>query len=226
MTTTLDRSWIERNPLVVVLGAIVVAAEVGLIASYVAVGGNTVTDWSIVLLPWVWIDVGVWAIMRTRPPTASTRRRWLAGAVAVAYFGLLAVVAGLVGPGVGSRPTSLRVALTSIPPGWAPTLLANTPLIRLSVVPYQLVGYVALAYLVYATILDAAESAITGVLGLLSCVSCTWPVIATVLSGLVGGGAALTAAASGPTYVVSTVVFVGTVGLLYWRPGFSPRATE
>jgi len=44
-------------------------------------------------------------------------------------------------------------------------------------------------------------------------------VIAPVLTGLVGGGAALSAAASGQSYAMSTVVFVVTVALLYWRPG-------
>jgi len=219
MTATLSREWLVRNPLVVALAALVVLTEAGLVASYLAVGGNTITDWTIVLIPWVWINVGIWAAVRTRPPASPPRRRRLAAGIAVGYFGLLAVVAGLVGPGVGSRPASLGVALTSIPPGWAPTILANTSVVRLSIVPYQLVGYVALAYLVYATVLEAAGSAVTGVLGFLSCVSCTWPVIAPVLTGLVGGGAALSAAASGQSYAISTVVFVVTVALLYWRPG-------
>lgn len=221
MTPTLNGEWAARNPLILLLAVLVVVAELALVASYVVVGGNTITDWTIVVIPWVWINVAVWAMVRTSPPAAPRQRRWLSGLFAVGYFGLLGFVAGLFGPGVAEQPTSLRWAVTSIPPGWAPTLLANTPLVRLSVVPYQFVGYVALAYLVYATLLDAAGSVVSGVLGLLSCVSCTWPVLASVLTGLVGGGAALTAAASGPTYAVSTVVFVLTVALLYWRPGFS-----
>jgi hypothetical protein len=225
MTATVDRAWLARHHRAVVLAAVVVVAELGLVASYVAVGASRVTDWAIVVLPWVWINVGVWAIVRTRPPAGSPRRRRLAAVVAIGYFGVLAFVGGLAGPGVASQPASFRVALTSIPPGWAPTVLANTAFVRLSVVPYQLVGYLALAYLVYATTLDAAGSAITGLVGLLSCVSCTWPVVASVLTGVVGGGAALSLAASSQSYLVSTGVFLVTVALLYWRPGFSSVPT-
>ena len=78
-------------------------------------------------------------------------------------------------------------------------------------------GYLALAWLVYATVIDAAGSAVTGVLGLLSCVSCSWPILASLLTGI-GGGGALAAAAQSQSYELSTVVFVVTVALLYWRP--------
>jgi len=221
MTATLERSWVARNPVVLGLATLVVLTEVGLVASYAIVGANSITDWTIVLVPWVWINLGVWVLIRVRAPDASGRRRRVAGAVAVGYFGLLAVLGGLVGVGVASQPSSLRVALTSVPPGWAPTLLANTAVVRLSIVPFQFVGYLALAYLVYVTLLDAAGSAIGGILGLLSCVSCTWPLVASALTGILGSGAALSAAASSQSYAISTVVFVVTVGLLYWRPGFT-----
>ena len=70
----------------------------------------------------------------------------------------------------------------------------------------------------YATVLDAARSAVTGVLGLLSCVSCSWPVLASLATGVAGGGSGLAAAVSTGSYGLSTVVFVATVALLYWRP--------
>jgi hypothetical protein len=71
---------------------------------------------------------------------------------------------------------------------------------------------------VYATVLDAAGSAVTGVLGLLSCVSCSWPVLTSIATGLVGGSSGVAAAVSNGSYGLSTLVFVVTVGLLYWRP--------
>lgn len=216
------RDWIADHPFAVLVAAFVVLTEVALVATYVTVAENTITDWTIVLVPWVWINVGVWAVVRTRTPAADERRRWLVAVLAVGYLGVLAFVGGLVGPGVASQPSGLRVAFASIPPGWAPTLFVNTDVVRLSIVPYQFVGYVALAYLVYATVLDAAGSAITGLLGLLSCVSCTWPILASLLTGLVGSGTALSAAASSQSYALSTVVFVVTVALLHWRPGFTP----
>jgi len=54
-------------------------------------------------------------------------------------------------------------------------------------------------------------------LGLLSCVSCTWPVLASLVGG-VAGGTGLAAAVTTQSYGLSTVVFCVTVGLLYWRP--------
>jgi hypothetical protein len=84
--------------------------------------------------------------------------------------------------------------------------------------PARVVGYLALAYLVYATVIDAAGSAVSGVLGLLSCVSCSWPILASLLTGVFGSSSALVAATFDLSYDVSTLVFVVTVALLYWRP--------
>jgi uncharacterized membrane protein YjjP (DUF1212 family) len=84
--------------------------------------------------------------------------------------------------------------------------------------PARVVGYLALAYLVYGTVVDASSAGIAGLLGLLSCVSCTWPVIASVVAAVAGGGSALAATALGVSYDLSTLVFLVTVGLLYWRP--------
>lgn len=169
-----------------------------------------------VLYPLIWIDVGLWAVWRTTPAPTTTRRRYLAGVLAAGYFLLLAYFGGLVGPPTGHAVgPSLRL---STPPGFSPALLYDGALLKLTVLPYKLIGYLALTYLVYATIIDAAGSAISGVLGLVSCVSCTWPIAATLLSGVLGGGSAIASAAFGYSYDLSVVVFVLTVALLYWRP--------
>jgi hypothetical protein len=89
--------------------------------------------------------------------------------------------------------------------------------------PYKVVGYLALAYLVYDTVLDTAGSAVSGVLGLVSCVSCTWPVVATLAAGIAGSGTAVAAAASEWSYTIGTLAFVVTVVLLRWRPSFGGR---
>ncbi|MFB6269783.1 MAG: ABC transporter ATP-binding protein, partial [Halobacterium sp.] len=67
-------------------------------------------------------------------------------------------------------------------------------------------------------VLDAAKTGVAGLLGLLSCVSCTWPVAATLFTGAFGGASAVAAAAQNEPYAVSTVVFVSSVLLLVWRP--------
>lgn len=169
-----------------------------------------------VLYPFVWINVGLWALWRTTPAPAPPRRRYLSGALAIGYFLVLAYVGGLVGP--ATHHTVAPSLALGTPPGFSPALLYDGSLLKLTVIPYKLVGYLALAYLVYATIIDAAGSAITGVLGLFSCISCTWPIVAALVTGTIGGGAAIASAVYAGGYDLSVAVFAVTVGLLYWRP--------
>ncbi|WP_225333940.1 DUF7546 family protein [Halomicrobium urmianum] len=217
-TYSIDRFEVRKDTLL--WGLLLLNSELLLVFAYLLLSPNTITGLTPVVVPFVWINLGLWAIVRTDVPPAGQRRRRIGVAVAVAYFGLLTYFGGMWGLGHPEMPSSLRLELFSLPPGWAPALLANTPYLRLSVLSYQVVGYLALAYLVYATVLDAAGSAVTGVVGLLSCVSCSWPILAGVVTGLVGGSTAVAAAVYDQSYLLSTVVFSVTVGLLYWRPGF------
>lgn len=201
-----------------VLYAGLLANTLGFLALvYVFVADLTVTQPRYAFYGLLWIAVAVAAIWKTKPaPTdASTRRRALA--VAVGYAVALALAGGIV---VSTMPTSpdwsARVA--TLAPGWGPAPVFTTPLFAVVLMPARVVGYLALAYLVYATVIDAAGSAVSGVLGLLSCVSCSWPILASLLTGLFGSSSALVAATFDFSYDVSTLVFVVTVALLYWRP--------
>jgi len=169
-----------------------------------------------VLYPFVWINVGLWALVRTTPTPAPSRRRAIAGVLATGYFLLLAYVGGLVG--AGTHHTVAPSVALGTPPGFSPAVLYDGALLKLTLIPYKLIGYLALAYLVYVTVIDAAGSAITGVLGLFSCISCTWPIIAAAVTGTIGGGAAIAGAVYAGGYDLSVAIFVLTVGLLYWRP--------
>jgi len=200
-------------------GLLVLNTEILLLFAYALLGSGTLTGPLAVrywLYPFVWLNVGAWAVVRTQVPKASTRQRLGAGALAVGYFLVLAYAGGLValanGPALGTSVT------LSLPPGWSPALLHNGSVLTLTLLPFKVGGYLALAYLVYATVLDAAGSAVSGLLGLLSCVSCTWPVLASVVAGLLGSSSALAGAVYAQSYGLSTVVFVVTVALLYWRP--------
>jgi hypothetical protein len=170
------------------------------------------------LFPVVWFAVGTWALVRTSPTPADRRTKRVAGAIAVGYFAVLAVVGGLVGL-AGPVTTGLTIQVTELPPGWNPSILYAGDTVRLALVPYTAFGYAVLSYLVYATALEARSAVAGGLLGLFSCVSCTLPVIASLVGGLVGGGAALASAATAQSYGLSTVVFVVTVFLLSVRPG-------
>jgi hypothetical protein len=201
-------------------GALLVNTELLLLLLYATFSDVRLLSLGAVRLwiyPFVWINVALWAVVRTTHAPAPSRHRWLAGTLAVAYFGVLAYAGGLVGIGHAHGPETFRIAWTN-PPGWSPTLLYAGNGVTLALLPYKVAGYAALAYLVYATVLEAAGSAVTGVLGLLSCVSCSWPVLASVATGVFGSGTVVASAVYGWSYDLSTVVFVVTVVLLYWRP--------
>jgi hypothetical protein len=171
------------------------------------------------LFPIIWFAVGTWALVRTSPTPSNPRTKRVAGAIAVGYFAILAVVGGLVGL-AGPVTTGLTIQVTQLPPGWNPSILYAGETVRIAIVPYTAFGYAVLSYLVYATAVEARGAVAGGLLGLFSCVSCTLPVIASLVGGLVGGGAALASAATAQSYGLSTAVFVVTVLLLSVRPGF------
>jgi len=195
--------------------ALLLNIEVLLVAVYVLVANVTITAPRFLVYPFIWINLGIWAVAAVTPTPRNDRITRIGIAIGVGYFGLLAVAGGLIafdpiGPG-------FRIAW-ELPPGWGPAILYQGALVRLAIVPYKLIGYLALAYLVYATVLDAAGAAWTGVVGLFSCVSCAWPVLGTVITGLFGSSSAVAAVATNQPYGVSTVVFVSAVALLVWRP--------
>lgn len=199
----------------------VVVAELLLVIGYFAFTSAEPTTLRYALYPFVWINVGCWSVLRTTPAPPDRRSRWLAVGIAVAYFIALAAVAGLIGiraPSGLNQSAGFRVVMAS--PGWGPAVAYTASSAYLVLVPYLVIGYGSLAYLVYATVLEAAEAAVSGLLGLASCVGCAFPVIASLVAGLAGGSSALTAAVYAFSIDISTAVFVLAVGLLYWRPGF------
>ncbi|MFT4923746.1 MAG: hypothetical protein ACI8XM_002977 [Haloarculaceae archaeon] len=215
-TRTVTARWLPDGETLAWSG-LLVTTEFLLVIGYVLLLDVTVTNWRLYVVPFVWINVGLWALVRTRLPAASTRNRRIAGAIAVGYFLLLAYFGGLLGPSSASAG-GLSLSLTSLPPGWSPALLYNGGLVSVVLLPYKVLGYAVLAYLVYATALDAASALVGGLLGLFSCVSCTFPLIAGVVTGLAGSSSALASASTRYGYLLSTVVFVVTVALLVWRP--------
>ena len=202
----------------VVALALVLNAQLVFVVLYYALSGVTLADPRYVLYGLVWVNVGAAVLYTTRAPadtSFSTRRRALA--IAAAYFGLLAVFGGLISTGLGEHATGFRVAWLA--PGWGPALVYGGTHLTVVLMPAYLLGYAALAALVYVTILDAAGSAVAGLLGLFSCISCTWPILAAVGSAVLGGSGLLATTALDASYDLSTAVFLLTVLLLYWRPG-------
>jgi hypothetical protein len=215
MNRTLDLGRLRPSRTTALWAGLLVNTELILVVAYLALSDAVVTQWRYFVFPLVWINVSIWALARTDPVAGSDRAKYVGAAIAVGYFLLLAYVGGLVKPG-GHHAMGWRIAW--LPPGWGPALMYTGSAVKLSLMPYKLVGYLTLAYLVYDTVLDTAGSAVSGVLGLVSCVSCTWPVVATLAAGVAGSGTAVAAAASEWSYTIGTVAFVVTVALLRWRP--------
>lgn len=211
----LPRTSLSRRGLVLLVA--LVNAEFLALLLYALRPNVVVTNPLYLLVPFVWIDVAVLAAAVVRPPSTTTRHRYLAAGLAVGYFLVLGYFGGLVGPSAGALTDGVRVNW-ALPPGWGPSVHAVLGPVVVVLLPYKVAGYAALTYLVYATVLEAAGSAWGGVVGLFSCVSCSWPLLGTLLSGVFGSGSALASAAANQPYGLSTLVFCSAVALLLWRP--------
>ncbi len=135
----------------------------------------------------------------------------LAAGVGAAYVLVVMAVPGNVGLGAAAEP-SLRVGWYV--PGWGPLVALSSPWLRLYLVPFEVAGYGALGYLVYANALRLARGALPGALGLVTCVGCTVPVVAPLVGLLGGPAASLSTTAYAWSYDVGTLLYLATVGLL------------
>ncbi|WP_143423320.1 DUF7546 family protein [Halegenticoccus soli] len=208
-----SRRWIAGVAVVELLGLV----------GYFGLTSAEVTSLRYVLYPFVWINVGLWAVARTAPPRSSRRYRWVALGVAAGYFLILAFLAGLVGISLGhhghdhAHVVGFQFAMAS--PGWGPRIAYAVPGVgHVYFVPYLVIGYLSLAYLVYAAVLDAGRTALGGAFGLASCLGCSFPLVASLATGA-AGGASLATGIDALSVDLSTAAFVLAVGLLYWRPG-------
>lgn len=190
--------------------AVLVLLELVLTVAYFALTTASTTETRYLVYPFVWINVGVLAVLLVRTPPASPRRRAFAATLAAGYFVLLMAIPGNVGLGAGG---ALDVRVAWLAPGWGPLLAASGP-VHLYLIPFEVVGYGALASLVYANALRFDRSVLSGTIGLATCVGCTVPLLAPLLGVLGGPATGLASTAYAWSYDVGTVLFVLTVWLL------------
>jgi hypothetical protein len=193
----------------------VLAIEAYLLVAYFALTPATPSGGLRYLLyPFVWINAGLWVLRAVSPDPRARTHRVIGLAVAGAYLFVLLYLPGTIGFGAAGRPIDLRVAMYA--PGWGPLVAFSSPWLRLYLVPFQVIGYASLAYLVYANVLVLTRSVLSGVLGLVTCIGCTAPALAALL-GLIGGPtASLTTTAYAWSYDIGTAIFLFTIGLLTW----------
>lgn len=222
MPATVDRDrWLgpddplptTRRTAASAVGALLVV-ELLAVAAYLHVTDTGVLAPRYTLYPFVWINVAAWVLLRRPRVPGSTGRRLAAAGLSVQYFFLLAYAGGLVGFGAPGLDAGVRVAWLS--PGWGPVLVYAGDLLTVSLIPFETVGYAALAVLVYTVLLTGARSAFASVLGLAACVGCLWPVGAAALAALGGVASPLATVVPGVAYDVSTLLFVVTAGVLHW----------
>ncbi len=188
-----------------------VVLELFLLALYFAIEPAEIRSIRYLLYPFVWINVGLWAVVRTRPTAANRRHRLVAAGVGTAYFLVVMAVPGNIG--VGDVGAQLVARVGWYAPGWGPLLALSGPL-RLYLIPFEVIGYAALAYLVYVATLDLVRTALPGILGLVTCVGCTVPVLAPVVGLLGGPTSGLVTTSYAYSYDIGTVLFVVTVVLM------------
>jgi hypothetical protein len=162
----------------------------------------------------LWLLAGWLAVRRVDPPSASRRALAAAVSVGVAYFLVVATLSGVLAPGSGSLPGEWRVL--ALPFGWGPAVVYDGP-VRARLVPFRLLGYVALSYLVGVAALSVSRRAgglvaLGGVVGLATCVSCAFPLLAAVAGTVLGAGTATTAGSL--TVEVSTAAYLLSLAAL------------
>ena len=193
--------------------AALIVAQAVLVAGYFAVTSARPTSLRYVWYPVIWITVGVWAVASRSLPPADRRGRFLAVTIGVVYLLVLARLGNVVGPATHGA-SGVRVIAAS--PGWGPTLQYSGATLTVTAIPFVVVGYAALSYLVYAAVLDASGAALSGLLGLAACASCSLPLVAALIAGIAGTGAA--SAAYVFSLDVATLAYLLSAAGLYWGP--------
>jgi len=205
------------DPQTLAVWAVVVWSELTLVVFYTALTPGWVTEPRYVVYPFVWINLGLLAVVHTRrwvrERDPQPRTRLASGLLATGYVVVLAAVGGLLFlPVVNPPHGGTAFSVSWVMPGWGPIVTARGLGVQLTLVPFKAIGYLALAYVLYARLLDATRMVASAVLGLFSCVGCTMSLFVPLL------GASTFAGATAYTWDASTLVYVVALATLYWSP--------
>ncbi|MFW5974327.1 MAG: DUF7546 family protein [Natrialbaceae archaeon] len=212
MTNTARRRGLMRALAVTtsretLLALAVLVVHVGLVFVYLARTETAVQSTRQLLYPVVWVVLSVYLVAAFRRRGPNPTRSRVAVGVAVGYFLLLAAVGSTIGVGDGTTGTTLVWAS----PGWGPIVLYSAGPVEGALVPFELIGYLALSWGVASAVAASSRGVFAGLVGVFTCIGCVLPVVAAVV-GLFGG----TAAAAQPattSYGLATAVFAATIVL-------------
>lgn len=199
-----------RSPIRAAVATAVVAtvALLTAIATYLRLTDAVITTGRSLSYPVVWIVTSLTAAVWIGLTVRGRPRRWRGVAIGGGYTLVVAWLTGLLGATTGGFPLRVHAA----PPGWGPIILYDSGLLRLSIVPFKLIAYLALGYVIYALVAAHRGSIRAAAVGVFSCVSCTGPLLVAII-GAVGGTQATTAVATAG-YDIATAALVATFGLL------------
>lgn len=168
-------------------------------------------------VPFVWITAAVVAVRHAERPAVGRTGRWVAAGVGAGYAFGLAWLTGAVGPSMG---VATGVDLLVLPPGWGPALRYGGGALALTLVPYRVVGILALGYLVALSartvVGEGLPAGVGGLVALGSCASCAFPLVASVAGAL--GGVGLGLGVGGGPYLFGTAAYLLAAWLLAARP--------
>ena len=199
-----------RSPIRAAVATAVVAtvALLTAIATYLRLTDAVITTGRSLSYPVVWIVTSLTAAVWIGLTVRGRPRRWRGIAIGGGYTLVIGWLTGLLGATTGGFPLRVHAA----PPGWGPIILYDSGLLRLSIIPFKLIAYLALGYVIYALVAAHRGSIRAAAVGVFSCVSCTGPLLVAII-GAVGGTQATTAVATAG-YDIATVALVATFGLL------------
>ncbi|MFW6449368.1 MAG: DUF7546 family protein [Halobacteriota archaeon] len=195
---------LQRFKRAVLAGALVAVAYLALVLLDLGLRRPELVDPSRLAYPLFWIVTVAIAIVSVGVPRRRLPR-W-AIALGIGYAGALAALSGLL------RVGGDAAELTVVPafPGWGPIVTVDLAVVQLTVVPFQIVGYLGLGYLLARAVTNAPRAAIGGLLGAATCVGC-------LASALAAGASSLGFAANlgvGTSYTLATAGFIAVVVLL------------
>lgn len=195
----------------IALWSSILLAEAVAVLIYLDVTDTSILEPRYIVYPFVWINVGIFAVSRTSLPETGPRLRRIVLSVTGIYLILLLYLGGLFRLGLFTpipEGTALRVDWAV--PGWGPTVVFRNTWIQATIIPYKTIGYLSFTYLLYAKLLSGTKGAASGLLGLGSCVGCAFSILIPVF-GALGFGWITELSVD-----LSTAVFLLTIGLLYW----------